>query len=178
MTDPTTDPSPENESPSDSGTAHSGSADGEHLAAIEVEPEPSEEAGAGDGPAVSIAGIGADGFMTKEAFHHGFCMAFQLAGELTELETLKAAPGRPAAAACSGSIYDSAREVHWLNWILRPDSIWLQRAVLIGAFTVPLAVEVKRERVAKRAKDVTPAAADAAPAAEPEPFDHKDGAAL
>jgi hypothetical protein len=98
-----------------------------------------------------------------------------MVGELTALETLKAVPSNPTTPGAAKAIYETCREVPWLNWLVRPESKWMQRSMAVGAFAVPLALSCKMELKARAAKPVNQPQASAAPAKEPPP---KDGAVL
>ncbi len=64
-----------------------------------------------------------------------------------------------------------------LNWLIRPESKWFQRAFALGAFSLPLYLGCREEIRARKATPVS----EPASASEPEPERKpppKDGAAL
>lgn len=145
-------------------------ADGAHLDDIGVEPGPESEAlGAGE-LAAPGAPAGAGGFVDRETFRHAFGFAFRIGGALTGLHTLTGAPDRAEAGPASDAVYDIAVETPALHWLIQPQSIWLQRAVVIAAFAVPVATECAHELRARRAKPVqqTPDSPVSDPAPEAE----------
>lgn len=110
----------------------------DHLDAIDV----------GDGAA---GGELLDALLTREQFREAFGVAFKLAGSITGLQTLLAAPQSPESGPAADAVYEIAREVPWLSWLLQPAGIWLQRGLAIGAFAIPLAAGVSEELRARRA---------------------------
>lgn len=120
--------------------------DGAHLDDIPL-PEGEGDATVEDVPEGPLT---PDGFLTVEAFAKGFTQAFVLTGHLTGLQALVAVEGNPATPDAAQAVYDICRETPALQFIIRPGSVWIQRAAAIGAFAVPLAVGVKGELAAKR----------------------------
>jgi hypothetical protein len=108
-------------------------------------PLPADEISAAASGAVDMVGEGAapalltpEGFISYEAFHEGFCKAFDLCGHIGQLQTLLQAPKQPSCPDATRAIYDIARETPALHFVIKPGSIWVQRAFAIGSFAVPV----------------------------------------
>jgi len=150
---------------------------GEHLDAIPLEPEPGEyekafEAGLGGGLA-SVEG----GFIPLDSFCKGYDLIFSMLGEVTGLDTLKRVSGSTASRSAAEAVYETAKDVPWLNWLLWPESKWFQRAFALGAFSLPLYLGCREELRARDARPVN----DNNAANTPEPgraSPHEDGANL
>lgn len=119
----------------------------EHFAGIETdEPEGYEPEG-GEGS----DGLSGPGRLTKEQFRKTFTGAFNVGGTVTKLRSLCIEPdAMEGAEAAADAIYDTALEIPWLHWMVEPNNIHVQRAVVIGAFTVPKALAVRGELAARR----------------------------
>lgn len=113
--------------------------DGAHLDAI-----PLEDDGQADGQAPP-APEPAESLLSREQFAAGFAAAFAIAGQATGLRTLSEAPQQPTMPGAASALYDIALESPWLRWLISPQSLWLQRAIALGAFAVPLAGGVAAE---------------------------------
>jgi len=116
----------------------------------------------GEKPADATA---APQFLEREEWITVWLTAHRMGGSIAGLATLEGAPERPGARDAAGAIYDSAAETPSLHWLIEPHSKWLQRAMLIGAFYVPLGraafaeVKVKRRPINRRlapAEDAAP----------------------
>ena len=130
----------------------SGSGDTSHFDGLEVEPE----AGAEGEAAIGGLAVTAEGFVPHDIWHAGFCLAFQMAGHVTALQTLLAAPERPEALHASRAIYDTCCEVPALHFMVKPGLKWIERAGAVAAFALPVYAGVRVELRARQAKDVTP----------------------
>lgn len=114
-------------------------------------------------------GEGADGKITPsgkityEIFDDGFCKAFQLGGHLSGLNTLVQAAEQPARPDATRAMYDIILDTPALHFLITPSSLWMQRALAIGMFVVPVGLGVSQELAAKQAARM-PAKADAATA--------------
>ena len=124
-------------------------------------------------------GVGADGFVSFDVWFLGFRVAHQLAGQTLQLETLAKAPELPTAEPAARAIYDTACETPYLHFLVKPGSVWLQRALVIGAYVLPVAAGCREEMAARQAKPVEPSPDRAAPpdtGPNPEPYtDPKTG---
>lgn len=103
-------------------------------------------------------GITARGFLDKKAF---FSMYFRPMHDLPSawagIESLKIHDSEIAAAqAASDAVYDIAEETPSLHWLIKPGGVWMQRVVVILAYTGPKMVAVRNE---VRQKKKTAAAA-------------------
>lgn len=146
----------------------------DRLAPSEPSPEPSPSPGPSSpaDEAASIEGLAFEGevdsavnsgaagagVLTREQFAAGLRAAFALSGGLVGLNTLRQAPEQPSFPPACDALYDTASEVPWLRFLISPDSIWLQRAIAIGAFAVPLGAGCAAELRARRLPRPAPAA--------------------
>ena len=102
-------------------------------------PLPVEEIAAQDAPqGVTGAITTQGGFITYEAFHGGFCSALELGGHLGQLQTLVNAPKQESCPDATKAMYDICVETPALHFLIKPGSIWVQRAFAIGSFIVPV----------------------------------------
>lgn len=137
---------PAEPSPEDSSRA---SSSGEHVAAIEPDgagPGPEDPRGAPEGGPETPAGL-----LTREQFRDGLAKCQRLAGHVAQIKTLIAAPDRPEYEPAADAAYDIIRDTPALHWLIMPGSIWLQRAVAIGAYAIPVAAGCRAE-LAERAR--------------------------
>lgn len=106
------------------------------LPEAETAPEPviSTAEGGGDGMPM----LTPEGFISYDAFHEGFCKACELGGHIGQLQTLLQAPKQPSCPDATRAVYDIAVETPALHFIIKPGSIWVQRAFAIGSFAVPV----------------------------------------
>lgn len=91
------------------------------------------------------------GMITYEIFDDGFCKAFQLGGHLSGLNTLVMAADQPARPDATRAMYDIILDTPSLHFLITPSSLWMQRALAIGMFVVPVGLGVSQELAAKRA---------------------------
>lgn len=136
---------------SDLGSAEYDLGDGSHLDDFRT----AEEAAAGAvqedaGPAYAAA-VDDAGFLTRDAWTDAFAAAFRIGGGATGLKTLTDAAGADSLPPAAHAIYDAARETPYFHWLIRPDSVWLQRAIAISVFTIPVAAGCGRELKERRA---------------------------
>lgn len=146
---------------------HSGS-DGGHLDAIVIGDEPGAPPAPAPGPATAEA-TAAGGFVTREIFARNFSGAFAFAGGMTGLQSLSNAPQAATCKPAADALYDTCRDTPWLNFLVKPGSLWVQRALAIGAFVVPLGREVSGEVRARRYSSPAANDAGAQPLAEVQP---------
>lgn len=145
--EPSPSPEPEREGAQASTTSFSAP----HLEGLETDdPELRETQAPGDGDSDSAAGL-----LSREHFYSMFQVAFAAPNLLPAwplpLEALPIKAGEDRAArAASDAIYDIALETPALRWLIEPQSVWLQRLMVIGAFAVPKAAAVSREIAHKR----------------------------
>lgn len=175
MTEPTEPNEPTEPDPSGIPGTEGAAADAsevEHLTAIEII-EPGAEGGARTAAAGDDAGdrmFRPDGCYTFEAWSEGFAGFHEMAGALIGSQILTHAPATERYSPAARAIYDTADQVPALRWMIRPESVWLQRLAAIGMYTVPLAVAVRVELEMNRRHAATAAQAandnDAAPEAE------------
>lgn len=93
-----------------------------------------------------------EGFLTYDVFHEGFCKAFHLGGHLSGLETLLNAPQQKTCPDATRAIYDIALDTPALHFLIKPGSIWMQRAFAIGSFVVPVSIACAHEVKARTAQ--------------------------
>ena len=156
-------PKPETTSPDYSTGSESGSPDDLDAAFSRVNPdadEPGPEVGAG-----ASCDTGPGEVMGRDEFVALFIGSFQMGAAFTGLQSLKIEgeeTGRAREAA--SAIYDTALEVPALRWIIQPGNIWMQRALVVLAFTLPKGAAIKAELATrKRPKKPTAAAAPTEP---------------
>lgn len=95
--------------------------------------------------------------LTKAQFFEAFKGMFNIAGGFTRLSSLPVSEGDIAARDACDAIYDTAAEVSYLRFLIEPSNIWVQRSLVIVAFTLPKYMAVKAElqhRRAEAAKEV------------------------
>lgn len=145
---PNPTPEPDDAGPSsDSGSPP----ETEHLDQIEVE----QLEAVGDGPAAPDgAPLGADGFLSVEAFAAGLRAALQLGGHLTSLQSLLASPDAPTFPDAAAAIYGTCRDFPALHFLIRPGGLWLQRAAAVAVWAVPVATACREELRARNARPV------------------------
>ena len=93
---------------------------------------------------------GGTGKIQREDFHKLFLTGFNVAHNLTGYKSLKVSPEDSAAQDCSTAIYDTILDIPALHFLLNPSNKWMDRAVAIGAFTIPMAIAVKTEAAQKK----------------------------
>lgn len=117
----------------------------EHLDAIAVEEPEGTAADMGEGSAAAPVVI------SRDDFHALFCGVFGMASAVTRLQSLAVNRDDPRARPCTEAIYDIAEEVPALRFLIEPGGVWMQRAVAIGAFAVPMGMGVAAELRARQA---------------------------
>jgi hypothetical protein len=141
-----------------------GSEDAPSIDTAHFDDAPADEMGEAAAPEV---------LLTKDQFTTNFIGVFNLGGALTGMKSLSIEDTeRAQAAAAAEAIYDSALEISWLRFLIRPESVWMQRAFALGAFAVPKYKAVTIElagRAQKRAPDGVRVGNAAAPPRDPEP---------
>ena len=121
---------------------------------------------------------GAAVMLRREDFQKLFITGFQIAHNLTKLQSLKVEPQDAAALECAVALYDCITDIPALHFMLYPGNKWLERAMVIGVFTVPMAINLNRElqqrhnpkysvtEPLRQYHDTSPKAAAAQPVAE------------
>lgn len=161
---PSQNPSPSLTMDPSSRTGEAGAAHLDDIDLTGLEPVELDADAEGEG---MPEGVGPDGFVTFDVWFQGFSVAHQLAGQTLQLETLVKAPELPTAEPAARAIYDTACETPYLHFLVKPGSVWLQRALMIGAYVLPVAAGCREEMVARQAKPVEPSP-DTGP--KPEPY--------
>lgn len=92
--------------------------------------------------------------LKPEDFHALFCVGFGTASHITGLKSLSVDKADGGAVACTRALYDTIQDIPMLHFMLMPHGKWLERAVAIGAFTIPMAgavgQEIKERQAAKQ----------------------------
>jgi hypothetical protein len=98
-----------------------------------------------EGPEPSTAVLDADAFY--QVFRGMVALPNVLIGLQGEppLQALQVDEGNPSARAASDALYETIQDVPALHWLLAPESVWLKRALTIGAFVVPTAMAARAE---------------------------------
>ena len=130
--------------------------DAAHIAAIEVDPEP------GEAPPEGVEGVIDGRFVSRDAWHDGMVKGLMLAHHMTGLQSLGKGAADPAARDATGAMYDICIDTPALHFLVQPGSIWLQRAMAIGAWTIPMAMGCAAE-IAQRKRGGAPPANDSSP---------------
>lgn len=121
--------------------------DTSHFDELHIDGEPLGGGAGGDGGAA----FGGPAIMAREEFRAAFVAVFNIAGGVSGLQSIAIDAGeKPKAEACADAIYDTALEVPWLRFLIEPSNIWLQRALVVGMFTIPKALAVRNELAARR----------------------------
>ncbi|WP_428481902.1 hypothetical protein [Pyruvatibacter mobilis] len=95
-------------------------------------------------------------------------LAMGMMGE-APLRSLDVDASDPAARAASDALYDTIQDTPALHWLLRPESEWLQRVVVIGAFAGPRVIGARNEWTARQAAKARAAQPKRDPAPAPHP---------
>jgi len=95
--------------------------------------------------------------LSKDDFYGVFKMMFAMPNMLPVAPfPLKTLPIKPeeedGARAASDAIYDIACETPYLSWLIEPGSEWMQRAMVIGAFSFGKLMAIKLELDARISK--------------------------
>lgn len=86
----------------------------------------------------------------RDDFHKLFMMGFKVGHSLTKLQSLNVPPEDTAARDCAHALYDSVIDIPALHFLLEPQNKWFERVIVIGTFTVPMAISVKAEIAERR----------------------------
>lgn len=134
---------------------------GEHLAAIQVEELAAVPVGGGAAPVAVKADP--DAILTQDQFVKSFRGLFNVSSAMSGLKSLAVPEENRAANEAAIAIYDTAVDVRWLRFLIRPQAVWLERTAAILAFTVPMGKAVRDEIKARGPKDGKAAAAGGDP---------------
>ncbi len=123
------------------------------------------------------AGAIASGFIGKDEFFGVFSFAFMMGHSGTGFKSLDIS-GSTSARPASDALYDICEETPSLHFLIKPGGKWMERAIAIGMFAVPIAKGV-RDEVQERRKLAAPKkqVKQDAPAPGPKPLVN-DGADL
>lgn len=167
-------PPPAPEAPPVSATEHgstvseppAGPADTSHLDGLSVaEPEGSENHI--DVP--SGVSVETNGFVPMPAFTASVGMMFTLSGGLLGLKTLTEAPKQETYPAATEALYHTIVDTPSLHFLIQPGGVWMQRALAMGAFAVPLGYSVKQELAERRKNRPVESAGKRPPPTQPQP---------
>lgn len=98
------------------------------------------------------------GILSEDDFHKVFCTGFNIASKMSGLKSLEVNETDGAARGASHALYETISDIPALHFILQPGGKWGQRALLIGAFAVPMALSVRAEIAGRHAQTVAPSA--------------------
>lgn len=110
-------------------------------------------------PAALEGGEPASGLLSRDQFFVAFKSMFNVAAVVPvpplPLTSLAISPNdEMAARGASDALYDIALESTYFRWLIEPQSVWVQRAVVIGSFASVKFVAVREEIRAKNARPV------------------------
>lgn len=88
----------------------------------------------------------------KEGFHELFCGGFNVAHHMSGLKSLAVDKSDGKSIAASGALYDTIQDIPMLHFLLMPQGKWMERAVAIGMFTIPMAQNVAAELAQRHAE--------------------------
>ena len=89
--------------------------------------------------------------LSEDDFHKVFCLVFNVGSSVTRLSSLKVDESDAAAKGCSKAIYETCLEIPALHFVLQPGGKWGGRILAIGAFMVPMSMNL-RDELMERAK--------------------------
>ena len=92
--------------------------------------------------------------LTREQFHKGFCMSFNMGSAVTKLESLHTPEDDAAAWEASNVIYDVALESEYLRFLIEPSNLWVQRSMVIFAFAAPKYYGCRAELQARKEQEM------------------------
>ncbi|MEO0961108.1 MAG: hypothetical protein AAFY01_01670 [Pseudomonadota bacterium] len=140
-----------------------------HMPGLDAERQ-AEQGGTADAPGPTPQPVAAA--IDKNSFFEIFRglwavpnVAIGMMGE-PPLKSLEVDPADPAARSASDALYETIEDVPALHFLLRPESQWMQRVVVIGAFTVPRVMGARTEYVARQIQKQQ----QQQPAADPSPM--------
>jgi len=84
--------------------------------------------------------------LQKDDFHKMFLTGFSIAHNLTGYRSLQVENDNQSAKDCANALYECIEDIPALHFLLKPQNKWFDRAITIGAFTVPMAISVANER--------------------------------
>lgn len=146
-------PEPENPETQESQAEPSGNEpDFESITAEFGEPDP-------DPAADDDVSANASGLLTRDQFFAAFKSIFNVAAVVPvpplPLESLAIKPQEEQSArAASDVMYDIAVESPYFRWLIEPQSVWVQRAVVLGSFASVKFIAVRAEIRSKNARPV------------------------
>lgn len=135
--------------PAELSEQNSGSKPSSDASHFDETPEPENQTGDIEGEVVEEP---APVVLSRETFVRNFIGLFNYGGR-RGLSSLTVTPDEMAEAEeAFGALYDTALEVSWLNWLVQPGNIWVQRAAVFLPFmygkSKALIIEVKEKRAA------------------------------
>lgn len=105
----------------------------------------------GDAPETeTTTAIKSSDMIDHAAFHALFCVSFNTASAVTKLKSLSVDKDDDACQNCTRALYETIYDIPMLHFMLKPSGKWMERAVAIGMFTVPMAMGVSAELAARR----------------------------
>ncbi len=99
----------------------------------------------------------------KDEFYHVFKFVFAAPNMIPAppfpIQSLPISePEEPQARAASDVVYEICEESTFLRWMIEPQSVWMQRLLVVAAFAGPKAAAVVSELKVRRAQPVRPKA--------------------
>lgn len=116
-----------------------------------TEPQPDHFDGLINESAAPMPDGTSEAVLSKADFHSVFCGGFQAASAMTGYKSLRVEKSDDHAKAAADAIYDTLNEIPALQFLLKPQGRWMQRAVIIGSFAFGMSRAVAEERMQRLA---------------------------
>lgn len=90
--------------------------------------------------------------LTKDQFHDTFCGMFNFSSALTGLNSLRTEKHDKVGRETADTLYEIAEETEALRWLIQPENKWVQRALVLYAFSAPKIAGCRAEIAHKKAQ--------------------------
>lgn len=90
--------------------------------------------------------------LTKDQFHDTFCGMFNFSSALTGLKSLRTETHDKVGRETADTLYEIAEETEALRWLIQPENKWVQRALVLYAFSAPKIAGCRAEIAHKKAQ--------------------------
>jgi len=89
--------------------------------------------------------------LSGDDFHELFCVGMNTASAVMQIKSLSVQKEDEACRNATRAMYETILDIPSLRFMLQPQNKWLERAIAIGVFTVPMAQAVANETAQKKA---------------------------